>query len=76
MDGTHMRYLLVAAVALAVGLFAAGTALQSLLPFVLILACPLMMVVMMRGMGGHADQGDTPRSDRKTDDRHDATTGR
>jgi hypothetical protein len=71
-----MRYLLIAAGALVVGLLAAGTALQSLLPFVLILACPLMMVVMMRGMGGHAGQDDTPRSDRTTDDRHDAATGR
>jgi choline-glycine betaine transporter len=71
-----MRYLLIAAGALVAGLLAAGTPLQSLLPFVLILACPLMMVVMMRGMGGHTDQDDTPRSDRKTDDRHDATTGR
>jgi choline-glycine betaine transporter len=71
-----MRYLLIAGGALVVGLFAAGTPLQSLLPFVLILACPLMMVVMMRGMGRHTDQDDTPHSDRKTDDRHDATTGR
>ncbi len=49
MHGTHMRYLLVAGGALVVGLLAAGTPAQSVLPFVLLLACPLMMVFMMRG---------------------------
>lgn len=57
MHGTHMRYLLVAAGALVVGLFGAGTPVQALLPFLLVLACPLMMVFMMRGMGGHGHVG-------------------
>jgi hypothetical protein len=48
-----MRYVLVAAAALVAGLLLAGTSVQALLPFLLLLACPLMMVVMMRGMGGH-----------------------
>lgn len=53
MHGTHTKYLLVAAGALVVGLLVAGTPVQALLPYVLLLACPLMMIVMMRGMGGH-----------------------
>lgn len=53
MHGTHMKCLLVAAGALTVGLLVAGTPIQTLLPFALLLACPLMMIVMMRGMGGH-----------------------
>jgi len=44
-------YLIVAAAVAAV-LIAAGVPLAAFLPFVLVLACPLMMVVMMRGMGG------------------------
>lgn len=53
----HMKYLLVAAGALVVGLLAAGTSLQAVLPYLLLLACPLMMVFMMRGMGGHGSHG-------------------
>jgi hypothetical protein len=56
MHGQSMKYLLVAAGALIVGLMVAGNSLQSVLPFLLLLACPLMMVLMMRGMG-HGDQG-------------------
>jgi Protein of unknown function (DUF2933) len=52
MHSTGMRYLLVAAGALIVGLLAAGTPVRSLLPLVLLLACPLMMVFMMAGHGG------------------------
>jgi hypothetical protein len=76
MHGTFMRYLLVAAGALVVGLLAAGTSLQSLLPYALILACPLMMVFMMRGMGGHADHGVEHIQDRPARGRDDATAGR
>ncbi|MGE5830085.1 MAG: DUF2933 domain-containing protein [Micromonosporaceae bacterium] len=80
MHGTNMRYLFIAAGALVVGLLAAGTPVQSVLPFVLLLACPLMMVVMMRSMGGHAghdgDQGDHQGHDGPARDRDDATTGR
>jgi hypothetical protein len=65
MHGQHLKYLLVAAGALVVGLLAAGSPLQSILPFLLLLACPLMMVVMMRAMGGHdghrGDHSDTAR---------------
>ena len=68
MHGTHMRYLLVAAGALVVGLLVAGTPLQSLLPFVLLLACPLMMIVMMRGMGGHGGEHGDDSTARERDD--------
>lgn len=46
MHGKQMRYVLVAAGALAVGFLLAGTPVQSLLPIVLLLACPLMMILM------------------------------
>ena len=46
-----LPYLLGAAAVGAV-LVAVGVPLGSLLPFVVVLACPLMMVVMMRGMHG------------------------
>jgi hypothetical protein len=55
MHGQHLKYLFVAAGALVPGLLVAGTSLQAVLPFLLLLACPLMMVLMMRGMGGHGD---------------------
>jgi hypothetical protein len=55
MHGKTMTYVLVAGAALVAGLLLAGSPVQALLPFVLLLACPLMMIVMMRGMGGHGD---------------------
>lgn len=66
MHGKYMGYLVVAAAAVAVGLMLAGTPVVSMLPFLLLLACPLMMVMMMRMMGdGHragrgAHRGDDP----------------
>jgi hypothetical protein len=62
------RYILVAGGALVVGLLAAGTPLRSLLPLVLVLACPVMMMFMMRGMGGHGGHGGVPSQD--THDHH------
>ena len=54
-----MSYLVVAGAAIIVGLLA-GTPLASLLPVLLLLACPLMMAFMMRGMsrGEHASNDD------------------
>jgi hypothetical protein len=61
MNRTHRRYLLIAGGALVVGLLVSGTPVQSLLPLLLLLACPLMMMVMMRGMSGHGHrQQDQP----------------
>ena len=52
MDKNRMPiYLGVAAVA-ALVLSAGGVPFTSLLPFVILLTCPLMMIVMMKGMGG------------------------
>ena len=47
-------YLAAAAVAAAV-LIAVGAPMVSLVPFALVLACPLMMLLMMRGMSGTRD---------------------
>ena len=59
---THMNRMtpwLVGAAAVAAILIAFGAPLASLLPFAIVLACPLMMFVMMRGMGGmHGDGED------------------
>ena len=46
-----LPYLLGAAVVAAL-LIAFGAPLASLLPFAIVLACPLMMVFMMKGMAG------------------------
>jgi hypothetical protein len=55
---------------LAVGLLVAGTPVRSLLPILLVLACPLMMMFMMRGMGGQEGHGGAPSPDRR-DHHHD-----
>jgi hypothetical protein len=69
MHGIRMRYVEVAAAGLLVGLLVAGTSVQTLLPFVVLLACPLMMIVMMRGMGhgGHGGPSAAPRESPGTD---------
>ena len=59
MHGTHMKYLFVAAIALVVGLLVAGTPVQSLLPLVLLLACPLMHF-LHRGHKGYGRHGGPP----------------
>ena len=80
MHRQQMKYLAVAAGALIVGLLAAGTSLQAVLPFLLLLACPLMMIFMMRGMGAHGSHGDDgARHNGTADDHnheHDAVTRR
>ena len=49
---------LIGVAAVAAILIAIGAPLVSLLPFVIVLACPLMMLVMMRGMSGMHGGGD------------------
>jgi hypothetical protein len=74
MHGTRMRYLLVAGGALVVGLVAAGTPVRSLLPLLLLLACPLMMIFMMRAMGGHGSDHGGPQADAHPDRARDDDT--
>lgn len=63
-----------ALIALVIGVFglsALGVAIPSGIYFLVVLACPLMMMTMMGGMGhgGHAGHGDTSEpSDRSTHD--------
>lgn len=52
----HVTYMLIASGALFVGLWAFGVSLSTALPYAFLLACPLMMVFMMRGMD-HGDRG-------------------
>lgn len=51
MDSKYFPYLLGAAAVAAV-LIAVGAPLASVLPFAIVLACPLMMIFMMKGMAG------------------------
>jgi type III secretory pathway component EscV len=44
-----------------------GVPLASLLPLALLLVCPLMMLVMMRGMGRDAHGGDHAKQERRQD---------
>jgi choline-glycine betaine transporter len=52
MKQNRMFNYLIAAAAVAAVLIAVGVPLVSLLPVAVLLACPLMMVFMMRGMSG------------------------
>jgi len=71
---------LIGAAAVAAALIAFGAPLASLAPFAIVLLCPLMMIVMMRGMGamhtgedrtGHGCEHDpTRRTESPTRDRH------
>jgi len=71
-----MRYSLVAGVALVAGLLLAGTPWRSLLPLVLLLARPLMMVFMMRGIIAHGHGGVSGPRSQDHPDRDDADSGR
>jgi Protein of unknown function (DUF2933) len=43
--------------------------ISTLLPLLIVLACPLMMIFMMRGMHGGHDTGDQRGTDRSANDR-------
>jgi Protein of unknown function (DUF2933) len=76
---TLMRYGLVAGAALVVGLLVAGTSWRSLLPLALLLACPLIMVFMMRDMGEHGGHGtgpERPEDAHRQADRDESDAGR
>jgi len=53
------------AVVLAVALAIAGVSFGAVLPFAVVLVCPLMMIFMMKGMGGmhggRADDSEQPK---------------
>jgi hypothetical protein len=59
-NSNHGLYAVAAAV-LVVGVVALDVPLGSLATFGLILACPLMMIFMMRSMGGHGMHGHDSR---------------
>lgn len=52
----HLTYMLIAAGAVLLGLWAFGLSPAAALPYALFLACPLMMVFMMFGMN-HSGMG-------------------
>jgi choline-glycine betaine transporter len=49
---------LIGAAAVAAVLVAFGAPLAALLPFAVVLACPLMMIFMMKGMAGRHSRGE------------------
>jgi Flp pilus assembly protein TadB len=70
----NSRQLPIYALALAiliVGLAAVGVPLGRVFFVLLVLACPLMMLVMMRGMGNRDEQGRKDRQDDPSGHRHD-----
>lgn len=56
MHGNHLKQMLLAAGGVFVVLLVAGVPLGKALPYTFALACPLMMVLMMRS-GGHGQHG-------------------
>jgi hypothetical protein len=73
-NSNHGLYAVAAAV-LVVGVVVLDVPLGSLATFGLVLACPLMMIVMMRGMGGHDAHGQGGR-DRRDDEPADRSADR
>lgn len=57
----HLTYMLIGGGAILVALWAFGVSLATAIPYAFLLACPLMMVFMMRGMDhgsmGHGSMG-------------------
>ena len=62
MNHNRTQTYVLAAAAIAAVLVIAGVPLATLVPFALLLVCPLMMVFMMRGMGGMHRGGDDDHS--------------
>ncbi|MFJ8962697.1 DUF2933 domain-containing protein [Lentzea sp. NPDC102401] len=56
MKRQHLGLYAIALAIVIVGLLFAGVPLQTMLFGLLVLACPLMMMFMMRGHGGGSDQ--------------------
>ena len=76
MNGTkHIKYMLLGAAALFGVLLAVGVPLQSAMLFAVLLACPLMMVFMMGGHGGHGASSDERAPLAGRQDEQDSSTG-
>ncbi len=71
---SHIKYMLFGGVGLFAVALLFGVPLQSALFFGILLACPLMMIFMMRGHGEGSDHGQAPdpkvRSTQRPDDRN------
>lgn len=53
---SHLKYMVLGGLGLLAVALLAGVPLASALPLAILLACPLMMVFMMKGMhGGHGE---------------------
>jgi len=64
----HLTYMLIAGGAVLGGLWAFGVSLSTAVPYAFLLACPLMMVFMMRGMDhGGMGHGSTGRDTKPAD---------
>lgn len=61
MKTNYMSLLVAAGVGLAIGLYFTGS-VGSVLPLLFILACPLMMIFMMKGMSHGSGPDSTPES--------------
>jgi hypothetical protein len=71
MNRQHLPLYAIAAAILVVGLVALGVPATTLLSGALILACPLMMIFMMRGMHGGDDPASHPTHDNSPDNSSD-----
>ena len=61
MNRNYLPYVAVAALLVA-ALAVAGVSISTVLPFAVVLVCPLMMVFMMKGMGGLHGERDANHS--------------
>ena len=66
MNRNYMPYVAVAALLVA-ALAVAGVSISTVLPFAVVLVCPLMMVFMMKGMAGmHGERDSNPSKEPKS----------
>lgn len=62
MNRNYVAYVVVAGLLVA-ALAVAGVSISSVLPFAVVLVCPLMMVFMMKGMGAMHGERDANHSE-------------
>ena len=75
MNDNHLKYMLLGGAGIFGLLLAFGVPLQSALLFALVMACPLMMVFMMGGHGGHGMDSDEGRPVAGREDERDRGSG-